>query len=167
MQRREALTVLGLGTGIGVAALLIGCDADAGPASPGEVDAAGGGPFLPDASTTPSTMPDACNPKTVLMHDTNAQALYLDGSLGPLTGNIKVSYVVAGATLTLEFWHGHGGTPHRFTLDPSHFAKLKAGEKITLGTTTVDGHAHTLFIDPVDEKYRVPGAPDVPVALGC
>jgi len=166
MDRREALRFLGLGTGIGVAALLINCDADAGPASPTEVDAAGGDPPAADATTT--TMPaDACVAPTVLMHDTNAQALYLDGTFGPLTGNIKVSYVVAGTTLTLEFWHGHGGTPHRFTLEPMHFAKLKAGEKVTLGTTTVDGHAHTLFIDPKNEAYRVPGAPDVPVSLGC
>jgi hypothetical protein len=112
-------------------------------------------------------MTDACTGASVLMHDTNAQALYLDGTYGPLTGNIKVSYVIAGTTLTLEFWHGHGGTPHRFTLEPQHFEKLKAGQKVTLGTTTVDNHAHTLFIDPEDESYRVPGAPDVPVQLGC
>lgn len=164
MQRREALALISLGTRIGVAALLINCDADAGPASPTEVDARGDDPPAHDAA---SPQPDACAGATVLMHDTNAQALYLDGSYGPLTGNIKVSYVVANQTITLEFWHGHGGTPHRFTLEPSHFAKLKAGEKVTLGTTTVDGHAHTLFIDPKNEAYRVAGAPDVPVALGC
>jgi len=161
MRRREALTVFGLGTGIGVAATLIGCGADAGPADPTEVDAAGTGPPT-DAAPT-----DACVAPTVLMHDTNAQALYLDGSLGPLTGVITVSDVIAGAALALDFWHGHGGTPHRFTVDATHFAQLKAGQKVTLGTTTVDGHAHTLFIDPKDETYRVPGAPDVPVSLGC
>jgi hypothetical protein len=31
----------------------------------------------------------------------------------------------------------------------------------------VDGHSHTLFIDPKDEGYRVPGAPDVDVPAGC
>ena len=166
MQRREALALIGLGTRIGVAALLIGCDADAGPALPSEPDAGDDPPPSPDAA--PSTMtPDACVAPTVLMHDTNAQALYLDGSLGPLTGNIKVTYVIAGTTITLDFWHGHGGTPHRFTLTPGDFAKLKQGQRITVGTTTVDGHAHTLFVDPKDEKYRVPGAPDVPVSLGC
>ena len=161
MRRREALTVFGLGTGIGVAATLIGCDADAGPADPTEVDA-GTEPPMPDAAPM-----DACAATVVLMHDTNAQALYLDGSFGPLTGVIAVSDVVARATLVLDFWHGHGGTPHRFTLDAAHFAQLVAGQKVTLGTTTVDGHAHTLFIDPKDETYRVPGAPDVPVSLGC
>jgi hypothetical protein len=110
---------------------------------------------------------DACVAPTVLMHDTNAQALYLDGTYGPLTGNIKVAYVIANATITLDFWHGHGGTQHRFTLDQATFDKLKAGQRVTLGTTTVDGHSHTLFIDPKSEMYRVPGAPDVPVSLGC
>ena len=162
MQRREVLTVLGLGTGIGVAALLIGCDADAGPAGPTEADAAPG-TDPPDATSAT----DACVAPTVLMHDTNAQALYLDGSFGPLTGVIKVTYVAAGTTLALDFWHGHGGVQHRFTLEAMHFEKLKHGEKVTLGTTTVDGHAHTLFIDPKDESYRVPGAPDVAVSLGC
>ena len=165
MRRREALGFIGLGTGIGVTALLIGCDADAGPSDPGvEPDA----PPRDGVDAAPTTMPpDACVGATVLMHDTNAQALYLDGSLGPLTGVIKVSDVVAGTQLTLDFWHGHGGTPHRFTLTPQHFEQLEQGHKITLGTTMVDGHAHTLFIDPKDEKYRVPGAPDVPVQLPC
>ena len=158
MQRRE---FLGLGTGIGVAALLINCDADAGPDSPIEPDADGDAPIPPDAA------PDACVAPTVLMHDTHAQALYLDGSYGPLTGVIAVAHVIANQPLTLAFWHGHGGTPHRFTLEPRHFAQLRAGHKVSLGTTTVDGHAHTLFIDPKDERYRVPGAPDVPVSLGC
>jgi hypothetical protein len=164
MQRREALAFLGLGTGIGVAALLIGCDADAGPADPSEADASSDPPS-PDAAMP--TAPDACMGATVLMHDTHAQALYLDGTYGPLTGIIKVAHVIAGTTLTLDFWHGHGGLPHRFTLEAQHFAQLKAGEKVTLGTTTVDGHAHTLFIDPTDEDYRVAGAPDVAVQLPC
>src|SRR6185436_5303158 len=120
-----------------------------------------------DAAGNPTTMPDACVGPTVLMHDTNAQALYLDGSNGPLTGVIKVSYVVAGVMLTLDFWHGHNGVQHKFTLEPMHFEMLKKGQKVTLGTTTVDGHAHTLFIDPKDESYRVAGAPDVPVMLAC
>jgi hypothetical protein len=159
MQRREAFTVLGLGTGLGVVALLIGCDADAGPADPPVVDAGNDPPR--------DVTPDACVGATVLMHDTNAQALYLDGTYGPLTGVIRVSHVVANQPLTLEFWHGHGGVQHRFTLEPEHFARLRAGEKITVGTTTVDGHAHTLFIDPKSEQYRVPGAPDVQVQLPC
>jgi hypothetical protein len=167
MQRRAALKLLGFGTGVGVVATLINCDAGAGPSSPdpSEPDAAPTGD--PPNDATPSTMADACMERYVQMHDTNAQALYLDGSLGPLTGNIKVQYVLAGAAITLDFWHGHGGQQHRFTLTPAHFEQLKQGQRVTLGTTTVDSHAHMLFIDPVDEDYRVPGAPDVPVPLGC
>lgn len=163
MRRREVLTVLGFGTGVGVAALLIGCDADAGPVDQGDTPDATPGDN--DAPAPPAI--DACSAQTVLMHDTNAQALYLDGSFGPLTGVITVAYVAANATITLDFWHGHGGVQHRFTLDAPHFAQLKQGQRVTVGTTMVDGHAHTLFIDPVDERYRVPGAPDVPVSLGC
>jgi hypothetical protein len=106
-------------------------------------------------------------PPTVLMHDTNAQALYLDGTNGPLTGVITVAMVAARETIDLEFWHGHGGVSHRFTLEPSHFEALLRGDRVTVGTTTVEDHAHTLFIDPRDESYRVPGAPDVPIPLAC
>src|SRR5687768_6894209 len=104
MQRREALAFLSLGTGIGVAALLISCDSDAGPDLPpaDETDANPGGEpsgTMPDAAVS---SPDACVGATVMMHDTNAQALYLDGSKGPLTGNIRVSYVIAGTAITLD-----------------------------------------------------------------
>jgi hypothetical protein len=75
--------------------------------------------------------------------------------------------VIASSTLTMDFWHGHGGQLHRFTLEPIHFDALKRGERVTVGTTTVEGHAHTLFVDPRDERYRVEGAPDVDVPLGC
>src|SRR5204863_7389276 len=97
-------------------------------------DAGSDDPPASGSAAAAVTSPDACVGPTVMMHDTNAQALYLDGSYGPLTGNIKVAYVVANTSITLEFWHGHGGTPHRFTLEPMHFAKLKAGQKVTVGT---------------------------------
>lgn len=103
----------------------------------------------------------------MVRHDTNAQALYLDGSLGPLTGVIEVAAMAAGVATTRDFWHGHGGVLHRFTIDPDQFAALIRGERVTIATTTVDGHAHTLFIDPIDEAYRVTGAPDVIVPIGC
>lgn len=105
-------------------------------------------------------------PATVLMHDTHAQALYLDGTYGPFANVVRVSHVLAGAALLLDFWHGHGGVLHRFALVPADFEALKRGETVTLTTTMVDGHQHTLFIDPLDEAYRVPGAPDVAVPLG-
>lgn len=166
MHRRAFFSFLGLGIGGGVAVTLISCGTDAEPADPDVgID---GSPGLPDAGAPDAgAPPDACTERFVHLHDTNAQALYLDDTLGPLTGIIRVDDVVAGTALTLDFWHGHGGVRHRFTLEPTHFDALKRGERITVGTTLVDGHAHTLFIDPVDETYRVPGAPDVPVSLGC
>jgi hypothetical protein len=158
MRRRDFIWILGSG----IAAIEIGCDDTLiKPSSPGETpDAAAEDPL--DATQTA----DACTQAVVRMHDTYAQALYLDNSLGPLTGVVEVDFVLAGASITLEFWHGHGGQQHRFTLEPAHFEALKRGERVTLGTTTVDGHAHTLFVDPRDEDYRVPGAPDVDVPLG-
>lgn len=167
MDRREVLQLFGLGAGVGIAVSLISCDAGTGPDLPPDEghddtrDAAVSPPVVDGASA------DACAHVFTTMHDTEAQALYLDGSLGPLTGTIRVSYVTAGAAITLDFWHGHGGVNHQFTLTPAMLADLKAGKKITVGTTMVDGHAHTLFIDPKDERYRTPGAPDVQVDLGC
>lgn len=170
MDRREVLRLLGLGAGVGIAVSLISCDAGTGPDLPPGGDDDGGGGVGPDAAVTPGAdgaSPDACAHAFTTLHDTEAQALYLDGSLGPLTGTIRVSYMMAGAAITLDFWHGHGGQQHRFTLTPAMLDDLKAGKKITVGTSMVDGHAHTLFIDPKDERYRTPGAPDVMVDLGC
>jgi hypothetical protein len=124
---------------------------------------------LPDAPTSPvdaNSGVDACAQAVVKLHDTYAQALYLDGTYGPLTGVVTVDAVIAGLAVTIDFWHGHGGQLHRYTLEPEHYEALKQGQRVTIGTTTVDGHAHTLFVDPLDESYRVPGAPDVEVPLG-
>jgi len=161
MRRREFIWWFG-GS---VVVSTLGCNTDdTSPAA----DAANGGSATPDsASATADASPDACAEKFATMHDTFAQALYLDGSLGPLTGTIQVAQVVAGVSVTMDFWHGHGGVPHRFTMGPAELAALKAGQRVTVGTTTVEGHAHTLFVDPKDETYRVPNAPDVEVSLGC
>lgn len=152
--------------GGGAVACTIGCET---PASPGPGPSAGDDDVEPDAPNAPVDTNggvDACAQAVVKMHDTYAQALYLDGTNGPLTGVVEVAYVMAGTAITLDFWHGHGGQQHRFTIEPSHFAALKNGERVTIGTTTVEGHEHTLFVDPLDEDYRVPGAPDVDVPLG-
>ncbi len=101
----------------------------------------------------------------VTLYDTNAMALYFDGGLGPKTGVIKVQYIIDGKNLTLDFWHGHGGKLHRFTLTPEHYADLKQLKKVTLSTTVVDGHSHKLFIDPNSTRYRVPGAAPVKVTV--
>jgi hypothetical protein len=173
MRRREFLRlVIGGTASLG----LIGCAGDPDLASPqGDGGVAGGpdggGPAGgPDARPTSPGATDAatqCDAGFVHLHDTNAQALYLDGTLGPLTGVIYVDYVIAGEELTLDFWHGHGGVLHRFTLLPQHYEALKRGERVYVTTTTVDSHEHMLFIDPVDPDYRVEGAPEVLVPRDC
>ena len=161
MRRRQFLWLAGVG--------LVGCkvvedgedvEVDGGP---GTGTGTGTGT---DAAADGGNGIDACEGETVLLHDTHAQALYLDGSYGPLTGIVRVEQVVAGVAVTFDFWHGHGGVLHRFTLEPAHLAALKAHETIYVTTTTVDGHEHMLFVDPLDEAYRVDGAPDVEVPLG-
>src|SRR5688500_12524695 len=87
-----------------------GGDGDAAPAAP---DAA---PSMPRADAGGAGATDgaaACDAGFQAVHDTNAQALYLDGSHGPLTGTITVEMIVAAETTELEFWHGHGGQLHR------------------------------------------------------
>lgn len=130
-------------------------DTDAASAS----DAGAGDSAVSDASVS-----DAAR-ATVRLYDTNAVAMYYDGTMGPYTGVIRVAYILADAALTLDFWHGHGGKQHRFTLLPSHYMELKRLRRVTVETSVVDGHTHTLFIDPVSPTYRVPGALpiDVPV----
>lgn len=162
MRRRDFIWWFGGSMVAGV----IGCE------SHGDGDQGGQVPSTDAASSGVDPMPadgsvDACIQNVVAMHDTYAQALYLDGTLGPLTGIVTTAHVIAGVLITMDFWHGHGGVPHRFTLDPTHFDALKRGERITITTTTVEGHAHTLFVDPRDERYRVEGAIDVDVPLGC
>lgn len=159
MRRREFIWVFG---GLVVTGT-IGCSSD--PEAP--ATDAQGSPAADAAPRDALATTDACVPDVVKMHDTYAQALYFDGSYGPLTGIITVAHAVAGETLTMDFWHGHGGVQHEFTLEPMHFAALKRGERVTLETTIVDGHSHMLFVDPTDESYRVRGAPDVEVMVGC
>ncbi|HEY5928200.1 MAG TPA: hypothetical protein VIV11_41215 [Kofleriaceae bacterium] len=162
MRRRDFIWLFGGG----VVTCVVGCEAGSDDDHVPAADAATGGGSNQDIVVDAASI-DACVQQVVKMHDTHAQALYLDGMLGPLTGIVSVAHVISSAAITMDFWHGHGGQVHRFTLQPTHFDALKRGERITVGTTTVDGHAHTLFIDPKDERYRVEGAPDVDVPLGC
>jgi hypothetical protein len=159
MRRREFIWAFGGG----VVTCMFGCEAggEGNAPVPDAAASSGGNDPIVDGSL------DACVQKLVKMHDTYAQALYLDGGIGPLTGIVTVAHVIASSTVTMDFWHGHGGQLHRFTLEPMHFDALKRGERVTVGTTTVEGHAHTLFVDPREERYRVEGAPDVDVPLGC
>lgn len=116
-----------------------------------------------DSGVEPPPRDGGCD--VVMMHDTYAQALYFDGGYGPLTGTVTVDQILAGVAVEFEFWHGHGGQNHRFTLEPSHIEALKRGERVMIQTTTVDSHEHLLFVDPTDEDYRVPGAQDVAVPV--
>lgn len=134
----------------------------------GAGDAAAGAPNA-DAGPpgTPGT-PDAaipCDAGFATVHDTHAQALYFDGSYGPLTGTITVAQILAGATVELDFWHGHGGQLHRFTLTGEHFAALLRGERVDLMTTVVEDHQHQLFVDPTDPGYAA--GPDMLVPRPC
>lgn len=101
----------------------------------------------------------------VILYDTYAMALYMDGGLGPKTGIIKVDYILENKPITFTFWHGHSGRNHEFTLLPEHFEELKAKRKIVIETTEVDGHTHRLFVDPTNPKWRVPGALPIQVPL--
>lgn len=168
MRRRDFIWV----SGGGLLACTFGCAPHETSEPAVDADVTGGGDETTgggdgDTAATGDASVDGCVQQTVKMHDTYAQALYLDGTHGPLTGIITTEQVIVGVVLTMDFWHGHNGVQHRFTLGPQEFADLKQGKRITVGTTTVDGHAHTLFVDPKDEGYRVPGAPDVDVPVGC
>jgi|GEM_PF-1873325 len=148
----------------------VGCVADAGDGNgsdPGADATASPDGGVQDATAAPAdaTTP-GCDAQTVLVYDTYAQALYLDGSLGPLTGIITAVAIRDGVSLDMDFWHGHGGVLHRFTVTPGDFAALRRGERVYLDTTVVDDHQHTLFIDPSDPDYRVPDTEPVSVTIG-
>jgi hypothetical protein len=162
MQRRTFLRVSFSTAGLAALAACAGEAIDPAPS-------ADAGPDDPDAAAppggdggAPATDAAACT-RTTTLHDTYAVALYFDGTLGPTTGTIRVADVVAGVTLPMLFWHGHGGQQHRFTVLPAHFAALRQGQRVMIETTMVDDHSHQLFIDPVDPRWRVPGAPPVQV----
>lgn len=107
------------------------------------------------AATAPDTR--------VLLYDVYAMALYMEGDLGPRTGIIKVDYVLKNEPVRLEFWHGHDGMSHFFTVLPEHFAQLRKRKRVYIETTVVAGHTHKLFIDPVQPQWRVEGAKPVEV----
>jgi len=110
-----------------------------------------------------STLSEQLDPDYVTMYDTYAQALYFDGGLGPKTGIIRVDYILEDIERDFDFWHGHGGKLHRYTLTRDDIGKLKKLERVYLTTSEVDRHAHRLFIDPTDARWRVPGAQPVRV----
>ena len=96
--------------------------------------------------------------ETVSMYEFYAMAYFKDGSLGPRAGAMDYKVLSSPKTITMDFWHGHNGVMHTYTLTLEHLAKIKAGEKIELETSIVDGHSHKLFIDSSDERWRVENA---------
>lgn len=171
MDRRDFLELLAAGAVVvGVA----GCaaDPDEGGGDDDDDDGRGVDAGPPAADATPgesgrdAAPADPCEGvPTALVYDTYAQALYLDGTLGPLTGIIYASYIAEGEAVTLDFWHGHGGQQHRFTVTPEHYQALARGERVYITTTEVESHMHELFVDPADPDYRVEGAEPVEVPL--
>lgn len=143
MNRREFLKILGTGAVIGTFGI-IGCGEE-------------------KTTENASGLVALSAPGRVTLYDTNAMALYFDGDLGPKTGIIKVDYVIKNEPVTLEFWHGHGGVNHKFTVTPDHFREMKKLKRIYLETSSVAGHTHRLFIDTKDPKWRVTGASPVEV----
>ena len=172
MERRDFLKMMAGGAAVSAVGCKIGEDAppddEPGGADAGAAGGSDAAPGTPDGGGDPAVdAGDGClDAGYVVMYDTYAQALYMDGTLGPLTGTITVDYILANQEVDLDFWHGHGGQLHRFTIDPTHFAMLKQGERVYIMTTNVDGHNHMLFIDPTDPEYRVPGSDPVQVPLG-
>jgi len=73
-----------------------------------------------------------------------------DPSDGTQTGVLKAEDIVKGQALTLQFWHGHGGVYHMFTITPDNFTSLKAGNAVAIyvPTTVVEDHYHMVLIDP-------------------
>ncbi len=69
---------------------------------------------------------------------------------GTENGILKAEDIIKGEPLTLEFWHGHGGVKHEFTITAENFSSLKAGNPVVVyvPTNVVGGHYHFVVIDP-------------------
>ncbi len=94
---------------------------------------------------------------TLILSDINAISLYYDGTMGPQTGVITVDDMVLAEDKTYDFWHGHGGSSHQFTVTSNDFIQIRSGLKVSIETDLVDSHSHTLFIDPTSDEFKVLG----------
>ncbi len=99
----------------------------------------------------------------VTLYDCYAVATYFDGGIGPKTGTITVAMIDSNQETIIDFWHGHSGQQHKFTITSTHFQSIRDLKKTWIETTSVDGHKHKLFIDPLDPQWRVPGAKPVQI----
>lgn len=53
----------------------------------------------------------------------------------------------AGETKFYEFWHGHSGRNHSFTITAEQFSELKNGKTLEVYTDVVDSHRHAVRIN--------------------
>lgn len=56
--------------------------------------------------------------------------------------------IVAGVEKVYEFWHGHGGRQHKFTVTANDFSKLLRGESVEIYTSVVEDHRHSAMVTP-------------------
>ena len=57
--------------------------------------------------------------------------------------------IAAAVEKTYEFWHGHDGMQHRFTVTKTDFNRLKSGQSVEIFTSVVEDHRHALLLSPV------------------
>lgn len=60
---------------------------------------------------------------------------------------ITKEVIAAGQEVSYDFWHGHSGELHRFTLTVEDLGTLKEEKSIEVFTAIVDGHKHAVKVD--------------------
>jgi hypothetical protein len=60
---------------------------------------------------------------------------------------ITKDVIAAGQEISYDFWHGHSGELHRFTLTVDDLQTLKDEKSIEVFTAIVDGHKHAVKVD--------------------
>jgi hypothetical protein len=60
---------------------------------------------------------------------------------------ITKEVIAAGQEVSYDFWHGHSGELHRFTLKVEDLEQLKQETSIEIFTAIVDGHKHAVKVD--------------------
>ncbi len=56
--------------------------------------------------------------------------------------------IAAGFEKSYDFWHGHSGKLHRFTVTTDDFKKLQSGHNVEVYTSIVEDHRHSLVVSP-------------------
>ncbi len=73
-----------------------------------------------------------------------------DPNDGTTTGILTAATIIAGVPVTMQYWHGHNGIWHMFTITAENFATLKSGNPVMfyVPTTVVEDHYHLTMVDP-------------------